>query len=225
MKHNVRRLTADGCRLAKGKNHIYFFTDLDITYYIERIKPSGISASAYLAETIAKFLADNYLHITGADYLKNKNQEIDIEVQVEKTVDGCRIPYGYILRDAAKKSSEELQAEIAGFREKEEDGTHPLGFFPGFLRRSALRIIMSSFGLRQKYLGTISLTSVGSVSRHCGYVQPLTLADFCLAAGSREERGGRWFQRFTFVFNHDLIDGGDCGRFIDEYQEILLGKK
>jgi len=157
---NIRNMNVDVCRLARKKNHIVFFSELDITRYVEEFRPQGISATAFSMKTLADLVHDRYLFMTSPfpPWGAEPRGAVDVEFLVEKKIQGRHIPYGYFLRGVEAREYGDLQAEVEEIRGRTESGYLWFASLPGTVRRVVLRFFARHRPWRQKYFGTFSST-------------------------------------------------------------------
>lgn len=215
---NLRKVYRDSFVIARKVNNIYFFSELNVSSYFGGTKKK-YGFTSYCAKIVSDVIIQNYKCLSD---ITPSGNVVDVQVQVEKNINGVDMPFSYIVRNASSKNVTEIDNQIREYKKENETGNHYLGYFPFFIRRLAFWILKKSTKLRRVFLGTISITSVGSIGKNCGFVQPITMLPFCLAIGSLFDRDTRKYVKFTFAFNHDMIDGGDCARFIDLVQEKLM---
>lgn len=170
--------------------------------------------------------------------------DIDFNIPLELEVEGIQFPRQLIIRQANRKTAEEISREIesarTAYREQNVLGKEDrwalrfmavLNLFPGCIRRGLLKLAVKNPLTIKKNGGTIHYTSVAGISQCSGFVIPIMTSvhsvDFTLGSitakpvyrnGTAEERE---ILSITIMFNHGVIDGAPASRFVNCLKHII----
>ncbi|MHA1975887.1 MAG: 2-oxo acid dehydrogenase subunit E2 [Candidatus Hodarchaeales archaeon] len=171
-------------------------------------------------------------------------EDVDITVQIERTVKGKRVPLPYVLRKVNHKSILEITQEIRSVQNQifDDHSTQVLGNrrwlraiarvgirFPKFIRaRFWKRVVWNPFSMK-KLSGLVSVTSIGMFGNYYGWAIPLSGFPISIAVGGIGRKPGvlddeiviREFLALTLQFDHDIIDGAPAARFSSELVKYL----
>jgi len=240
----VRQFTADIGRLDRELHRIRGFLEVDLTHSLERIKT--IRTPEHRVSFLAWFLkvvADTVIsHPPVNGIKKGRNRvivfnQVDISTIVEKPVNGDPVPLPLVIRTANTKSPHQITQEIHNaVHESFENGTAPtIGgqdnqflISMGLLLPQWLRLfVMRNFILRnpqrmQDTMGTVMVTSLGTVGQIPGYIIPTSIHPLSIGIGTltrkpvfvRGKCEPRQVLHLTVSFDHDVIDGMPARHFI-----------
>jgi pyruvate/2-oxoglutarate dehydrogenase complex dihydrolipoamide acyltransferase (E2) component len=253
-----RNPTIDTLDLGKKKHHIPLLLEIDVTTsraYLREMKESSgesLSFTGWVLACIGKAVSEHkHMHAIR----KGRKRliifkDVDISVLAERSV-GTRanpadtLPMPYVVRGANKKTVQEISDEIrSAQREPFEEGEVQLGTsrktwltnafirMPRFVRNLLVwrRLTNDPFTVK-KMMGTVVVTSVGSIGGYSGYgwgipigIHPLVIALGTIArkpAVIGEEIKIREYLSMTILFDHDVTDGAPVVRFISRLDELL----
>ncbi len=169
--------------------------------------------------------------------------DIDITIQVERSLKGKKIPLPYVLRKVNHKSVLEITQEIRSVQNQTFDNheVQVLGnrrrlrnlarigiYLPKFIRaRFWKRVVWNPFSLK-KLSGLVSVTSVGMFGNF-GWAIPLSGFPISIAIGGVGKKPGivddtiliREYLALTLQFDHDIIDGAPATRFSADLVDYL----
>ncbi|MHA2248068.1 MAG: 2-oxo acid dehydrogenase subunit E2 [Candidatus Hodarchaeales archaeon] len=170
-------------------------------------------------------------------------EDVDITIQVERSLQGKKIPLPYVLRKVNHKSVLEITQEIRAVQSEafDDHDVQVLGnrkrlrylarigiYFPKFLRaRFWKRVVWNPFSLK-KLSGLVSVTSVGMFGNF-GWGIPLSGFPISIAIGGMRKKPGivndtiliRDYLALTLQFDHDITDGAPATRFSADLVDYL----
>ena len=247
----VRVLTADTGRIDRDKHYVKALLEVDITTALQKLKALRVPGKKVSFQAwFIKLLADSVaLHPPVSGIHKGRDQvlvfrSVDVSTVVEKVVDGVPVPLPLVLRGANMKSCFELNGEIqsAISQSVADEGSLVLGSgenrlliklalaMPQWLRLFIMRtFILGDPHRMQKMMGTVMVTSVGSVGHLSGWILPTSMHPLSLAIGSINKKPAifegeiqkRSILHLTVAVDHDVIDGIPAMRFIDDFVSKL----
>lgn len=242
----VRQFTADTGRIDHEKHFVRGLLEVDLTTALQKIRAlrapgRKVSVQAWFISVLAAAVAD-HPPINGIK--KGRHQvvvfkNVDVATVVEKKVGEVSIPLPLVLRDANHRSMFELNAEIQAAVEKQVNANRdvtlgkdqdPLAIrlaalLPQWLRLWFMRaFILSNPQRMQNMMGTVMVTSLGTVSHLSGWIMPSSLHSLSVGIGSLNKKpvivnGAveiRNILHLTIGFDHDVIDGMPAMRFVDD---------
>ena len=147
--------------------------------YVKELKDKGIklSFSAFLTHVFAKTVAE-HPYMQAMKWGRRKMvvfEDVDASFLVEREVKGKKMPTMVMIRQANKKTIQEITNDLWGAASKKDESmvdkdrgggsaTDKLLKMPRFLRRILFNIIMKNPFLHRKFKGTVGMTSIGLVS-------------------------------------------------------------
>ena len=189
-------------------------------------------------KTIAIVVAENrYVHaVAGPGNSTIVFDDVDVSVLVERKVKGTRVPLPLLIKRAQEKSVEEIYSEIrqAQTQPIADEGNYVLSenrvsrfgmklyyTLPRWLRLSVMGRILHNPQRRKSMMGTVVVTSVGTVGGPPGWVIPKSMHNLCFALGSivkkpwvvENEIRVRDILHLTVLVDHDVVDGIPAVRF------------
>jgi pyruvate/2-oxoglutarate dehydrogenase complex dihydrolipoamide acyltransferase (E2) component len=259
MKYEVKELTPFRLlsiyaydAIKKGHN-MFAMIELDVTDIRQRLREmrkEGHKASffGFLLYAIANAIKDckelNHIRCRKKLYYFD---EVDIDTAIELKHNGISIPRKYVVRDAARKSMEEITMEIekAKINWKEsgiagEDDEWALRWIKlaSMLPKWYLKFVFRHFSknpfkIKQRF-GTTYVTSVSGFTDVSGFAIPYIEGGnrpISFAIGSTVKKPGvvnseikiREFLSLTLCINHDLVDGAPAARFVSRLKHRIEG--
>ena len=238
--------------IKKGHN-MYALLEFDVTDIRQRLRTQrkgGQKASffGFLLSAIAKAIEDNkeLNHIRCGKNIYYFN-EVDIDIAIELKHDGIFIPRKYVVRDAARKTMEEITLEIekAKINWKEsgiagEDDKWALRWIKlaSILPKWYLKLVFRRFSnmpfkIKQRF-GTTYVASVSGFTDVSGFAIPYIEGGnrpLAFAIGSVVKKPGvinseikiREYLSITICINHDLVDGAPAARFVNRLKQRIEG--
>src|SRR5688572_1518283 len=201
-----RLATIDLGYLGRQKHHVAALVELDVTTAVAQLrerKARGEDTSffswfvATSARVVAKVPGMHSLRLGKTSLVTF--EDVDVSVMIEREVEGRRVPLPALLRSCDKKSAVEVHREIQAARAHfiEDEGDFVLGAakrqrgrlalyyaLPGWLRRRALGWFASNPFRSKREMGTVVVTSVGSLVSAPGWFVPRSMHNLCFALGA-----------------------------------------
>ncbi len=242
----VRQFTADTGRINRDKHYVRGLLEVDLTIALHKIRAlrapgRKVSIQAWLISVLAATVAE-HPPINGIKKGRHHVvvfKNVDVATVVEKKVGDVSIPLPLVLRDANHRSMFELNTEIQAAVEKPVSASRDVTldkaqdpFFirfaaelPQWLRLWVMRVFILSNPQRvQKMMGTVMVTSLGTVGHLSGWILPSSMHSLSVGIGSLNKKAvilngtvqTRSILHLTIGFDHDVIDGMPAMRFVDD---------
>ncbi len=244
-----RLFTIDTLSIAKGKHHIGALLELDVTEgrrRLRRLRAAGGEAGSFLG-WVLKCLSQAIREFpeVAALYMPRRRilmfPTIDLNVLVERELQGQRVPLPVVIRDAGGKSIARISAELRQAQEQAVGGQIVLGagrarlserlygLLPAWLRRRLLRAVILRPESYRTRLGTVSVSSVGMFGKLNGWFLPLGLTPLVVGLGAVTRkpwaRGNevqlREILHLSLLLDHDVVDGAPMARFVARLSGLL----
>lgn len=252
-----RNPTIDTLDLGRKKHHIPVLLEVDVTEareYLRELKArtgEGLSFTGWVMTCLGKAVSEHkYIHAIR----KGRKRlvlfdDVDIAVAVERAVahsdnQSETLPMPYVVRKANEKSVREIHDEIrSAQKEHLKDGEVQLGArrnafltkmfssMPKFVRNLLVWRRLKDPFFAKKMMGTVVVTSVGSMGKDSGYgwATPIGIHPLVVALGSIARKPGlvgeeikiREYLCMTVLFDHDVTDGAPVARFIQRLKELI----
>ena len=259
MKYEIRkmspfRLLSVNSYEAIGSGHnMYAQIEIDVTDIRKKLRfqrQNGRNVSFYgfllcaIAGTINENKELNHIRCRNKIYCFD---EVDIDTAIELNLGGVPVPRKFIVRDAARKSMEEITLEIenAKKRWKEsgiagEDDRWALRWikFATIMPKWLYKIVVRQFEkkpfkIKQRF-GTTYVASVSGFADVSGFIIPYIEGrnrPLAFAVGSLAKKPGiinseikiREYLSMTVQINHDLVDGAPAARFVNRLKQRIEG--
>ena len=239
-----RRGTVDYMRVAGRRSVVHGLVEVDVTEARRRIDDreartgERLSFTAFLVHCLAGAI-EEHPHVNAYRDWRGRVvsfDDVDVNVLIEKPIDGRRIGVPHVVRAANTRSLQSVHDEIRGAqREPEAGGQSPWAALamrlPGVLRRQVWRL-PQLFPRRWKRLaGTVAVTSVGMFGSGGGWGISPTNYTLQLTVGGIATKPGvvagevepREYLHLTASFDHDVVDGAPAARFVDRLSELVEG--
>ncbi|WP_277554081.1 2-oxo acid dehydrogenase subunit E2 [Halobaculum limi] len=230
-----QRLTGDYMRMARKRSNVHGLVEVDVTDTREQIRTiedeTGVDLSftAFIIYCLA-ITVDEQPHIHRYHDWRGRIHEfddVDINVLVERDIDGERIGVPHIIRAANRRTVRSIHYEIRRVQEETSARTgtgvarlvHRL---PGIVRRQLWRLPQLFPSLWKRLAGTVAVTSVGMFGTGNGWAISPTNYTLQLTVGGigtkprliDGELRSREFLSLTITFDHDVVDGAPATRFV-----------
>ena len=253
-----RTPTVDTVHLGKKRHHTHFLLEVDVTEARTRIREhkekttERISFTGWVIACIGKAVIE---HKEVHALRKGRKRlvvfdDVDVAIVVERSVEDPShssesLPMPYLLRRANEKTVREIHNEIRAVQQASlAPGGVQLGsrldpriekaftMLPQFLRKLLVwrRLLRNPF-LAKKSMGTVVVTSVGSIGASGGYVWPIPIGiqPLIFGLGSIARKPGlvndeiavREYLSMTVLFDHDVTDGAPVVRFLECLKGLL----
>ncbi|MFC1879582.1 2-oxo acid dehydrogenase subunit E2 [Chloroflexota bacterium] len=237
----VREIVVDVMVPAESKHMIHVLFEADVTgirKYREKKKIEGAAAPSITA-FIIKCVADAAMtnkRIAALRFASRKLaifDEMHVSCNVEKEIDGQNQPMGLVVRQANRKSIDEIHDEIHSYaKEGFKKQIEPLRKFaklPRFLRAIFFSSMLSNPNQIVKQGFNIIVTSMGMFGAGGGHVIPYQHCSLCISVGGITRKPGivedriepREFLSITATFDHDITDGAPAARFAQVLKEYI----
>ncbi len=239
----VRKLLSENIRGARFKNNIHLFIEADVTALYElagaRNAQSGdFSIPVFCLVCFARLLRRHPELVSRRSGNRVvRFRQADIMTIVERTLPGqAPIPMAILIRDAGNKRYAELLDEIRRAQQvdplaiPEVARRRKLMKYPAWLIRLILGHIRRDPVLYGKYFGNAGFTSLHSgKSERFSMAVPVTTSTLTLLVNTTSRKvvqtpeglAERLFKGFTFVADHDLIDGAQGMRYAEEFCRMI----
>ena len=237
----VREIVIDVMVPAEDKHmiHILFEADVtDVRRHRAQKKAEGAAAPSITA-FIIKCVADAAMtdkRIAALRFASRKLAVFDdmhISCNVEKEIDGQNQPMGLVVRQANRKSIDEIHDEIHSYaKEGFKKQIGPLRTFaklPRFVRAIFFSSKLSNPNWIAKEGFNIIVTSVGMFGAGGGHAIPYQHCSLCISVGGITRKPGivedrieaREYLSITATFDHDITDGAPAARFAQVLKEYI----
>jgi pyruvate/2-oxoglutarate dehydrogenase complex dihydrolipoamide acyltransferase (E2) component len=243
-----RIATFDTFSVGLRKHHIYALIEFDVTesrskLRVLRRQGINISLNAWLIKVIGSVL---HKHPEAAAYLYNKKKllffnNISISMLVEKKTGTTRVPMPLVIEKVNEKTAGEISLEIEKAREQElqkndivlkrETSFYERVYYhlPGFLRRLFWVWLLSSPRTAYRTMGNAAVTSVGMMGKINGWFIHKSVHPLSFGVGSvlrkpvvrGDEIKIREILNMTILIDHDVIDGAQMVRFLNELTDYI----
>jgi pyruvate/2-oxoglutarate dehydrogenase complex dihydrolipoamide acyltransferase (E2) component len=241
----TRQAIRDMLRVGTQKNMIHGLAEIDvslprklISQYKERTGEK-LSFTAFIINCLAKAV-DEHKIVHG--YRKGKDNvvifnDVDVNTQIERVVDGEKWVMPYIVRAANKKEFADVHQEIRDAQVKAVKGSREYRWFdlylkaPSFFRRAFFWVFVRSPGLQKNIAGTVGVTALGMFAEGGFWGIPITTQTLLITLGGISKKpsiindalGEREYLSVTLSFDHDIIDGAPAARFSQRFKELIEG--
>jgi pyruvate/2-oxoglutarate dehydrogenase complex dihydrolipoamide acyltransferase (E2) component len=239
----TRQAIGDMLREGQQKHMIHGLTEVDVTrprqIIAEHKARTGerLSFTAFVIFCLAQAIDENK---TMHAYRARRNrlvlfEEVDVNTQIERDLNGRKWVMPYIIRAANKKTLLEIHREIRAAQVKGIDNAKERKQFdlylklPRFARRLFWWYLRRSPTRTKEVAGTVGVTSVGMFGRGGGWGIPITTQTLLLTLGGIAEKPGvvdgqieiREYLNLTATIDHDIVDGAPAARFLKRLAELL----
>lgn len=237
----IRRAYGDVLAAARTKDVVHGLVEIDVTearQAIARSKAAGVDVSftAYLLYVIGQAVdEDRTLHAYRRGRRLIVFDDVDVNTQIEATVDGQPIVKSVIIRAVNHKSVAELTAEIRAEQhstpasERRYRASLAYLSLPTPVRRLIWGVLLRRPELFKRLGGTVALSSVGMFGPDGGWGIPVTPATLSITVGGLTGKpryvGGRLQRRellaVTISVDHAVVDGAPAARFARRLAELV----
>ena len=233
----------DMLRVGHQKHMIHGLSEMDVSLARKRIhehkEETGekLSFTAFFVTCLARAV-DEHKIVQG--YRKGRSKvvlfdEVDVNTQIEREVDGRKWVMPYVVRAANKKTLYQVHSEVRNAQVKEVKESQEIRWFewylrvPTFIRRLFFLIFVRSPKLEKRIAGTVGVTALGMFTEGGFWGIPITTQTLLVTLGgiakkplivngSLEERE---FLSVTLSFDHDIVDGAPAARFAQRLKELI----
>ena len=237
----VREIVVDVMVPAESKHMIHVLFEADVTgvrEYRKKKKSEGAavpSLTAFIIKCVADAAMTNK-RIAALRFASRKLaifDEMHVSCNVEKEIDGQNQPMGLVVRQANRKSIDEIHDEIHSYaKEGFKKQIEPLRKFaklPRFLRAIFFSYMLSNPNQIAKQGFNIIVTSMGMFGAGGGHIIPYQHCSLCISVGGITRKPGivedrieaREYLSITATFDHDITDGAPAARFAQVLKEYI----
>lgn len=243
-----RIATFDTFSVGMQRHHVIALLEFDITESRKKLKEMrrqgmSVSLTAWLIKVIGMVLKENP---EGASYLIGKRKlmifdSINISILVEKVVRGERVPIPLVIEKADAKSAAVISAEIEKAKSQSISSDDIVMnrhiscaerlyyVLPGFARRFAWKVMLSSPGFAFRKMGNAAVTSVGMIGKINGWFIHRSVHPVSFGIGSvikkpvvvDSEVKIREILNMTVLIDHDLVDGAPMVRMLNDLTNYI----
>ncbi len=237
-----RELTAEYMRIASRRSNVHGLVELDVTEARRRIQAieeetgEQLSFTAFLVYCFAQAIED-HPHVNAyVDWRGRLHtfDDVDVNVLVEKTVDGDKRGIPHVVRAANRRSLQSIHEEIrttqnAQPRSRQSRGESLALRLPSVVTRQMWRLPQLFPRLWKNLAGTVEVTSVGMFGTGGGWAVSPTNYTVQLTVGGIATKPGfvdgevtpREYLSLTVTFDHDVVDGAPAARFVQRLGELI----
>jgi pyruvate/2-oxoglutarate dehydrogenase complex dihydrolipoamide acyltransferase (E2) component len=245
----TRLFTIDTCAIAKDKHHVGALLELDVTEgrrRLRRLRAAGGEKGSFLG-WVLKCLSQAIREYPEVCALLLPRRRIllfptvDLNVLVERELDGQRVPLPVVIRDAGGRSIGQISEELRRAQEQAVSGQIVMGagrarrserlygLLPARLRRWILRQVIRRPGSYRARMAPVSVTSVGMFGKVNGWFLPLGMTPLVVGLGAVTRkpwaRGNavelREILHLSLLLDHDVADGAPMARFVARLSGLL----
>jgi pyruvate/2-oxoglutarate dehydrogenase complex dihydrolipoamide acyltransferase (E2) component len=243
-----RLATFDIGAAAKRKHAVSAYLEFDVTLAREKVRSAKehgarITFTAWLLKTIGDAIG-RHKEVAAFRLGRRRLMVFDdahISIIVEREIGGRKVPLPMVLREANRKTVEEIAAEIESAKsEKAVDGKAVLGsrsgltekiyyLLPGAIRRAAWRLMLRRPRFVFAKMGNAVFTSVGMMGRANGWFTQTSIHPISFGVGSITKKpvaAGDAVKvgevlHLTLLVDHDAVDGAPLARFVQDLGESV----
>ncbi|NIK59176.1 2-oxo acid dehydrogenase subunit E2 [Kribbella shirazensis] len=237
----VRQLVIDTGRAARRRHAIHGLFEVDVTSARAALRRNGEGHyfTAFVIHCVAAAVAEDptvqaYRDPRGREVVFD---EVDIGLPVEVVVDGQPFAFTHVLRDAARRSVDELYDEIHAVKTdphlspsvRKAPWVHAYLLLPGFVRVALLGSLHRLPHRQRALAGTVGVTAVGMFGAGGGWGIGFQLHTLSIVVGGVARRPiffqgvlvEREFLQLTVSLDHDVVDGAPAARFVGRLRELI----
>jgi pyruvate/2-oxoglutarate dehydrogenase complex dihydrolipoamide acyltransferase (E2) component len=245
----TRLFTIDTCAIAKDKHYIGALLELDVTEgrrRLRRLRAAGASGSflGWVLKCLSQALRE-YPEVCALLLPRRRIllfPTIDLNVLVERDIEGQRVPLPVVIRDAGAKSIAQISEELRRAQLQTVSGQIVLGagrarrserlygLLPAWLRRWILRRVIRNPASYRGRLAPVSVTSVGMFGKVNGWFLPLGMTPLVVGLGAVTRKPWalgdqiqlRDILHLSLLLDHDVVDGAPMARFVARLAWLLV---
>ncbi len=243
-----RNVVVDQLTVATGYHTAYGMGEIDVTEVRKRIQnvraKSGNAPSftALVVYCVAKALDENKdVHAMRKGRKLIIFDDIDISTIIEReAASGIKVPVIIVIRNANKKSFQEINDEIRKAQSTELNGislgtskeakqASMFGKMPKLLRNVVWWKVRNDPQFKKKMMGTVLITAVGMFGTKGGWAHAPTAWPVTVYVGGINRRPGvvddrieiREYLDLTLGIDHDVVDGGPAARYASRLINLI----
>ena len=237
----VRRGYADVLTASRRKDIVHGLFEIDATLarsLLHDLRSSGVDVSftAFLVHALAQAVdEDRSVQAYRRHHRLIIFDDVDVNTQIETTIDGQRLAQTLMIRAANRKTVNELTSEIR--RAQHRDPTAQRRYrrtllfltLPRLLRTLAWRVVLAEPTLFKQLDGTVALSAIGMFGPAGGWGIPVAPSTLMITVGGiagkpRYDDGGlveRELLDVTLSLDHAIVDGAAGARFARRFTELV----
>jgi pyruvate/2-oxoglutarate dehydrogenase complex dihydrolipoamide acyltransferase (E2) component len=233
----MRSIVRTIARLARHKYIIRGLVEIDVTRARQSIREhkartgESLSFTAFLAACVGHAVAMNKeVHA----YRNWRNQlvlfdDVDINIQVERDMQGQKFSFPYIVRGANRKTVRDIHEEIRAAQAHPPSGREVkaatwVTLLPSFVQQIFFWVASKSPHLLTQSIGTVELNAIGMFGNRGGWGIHIPFHTLSIVVGGIARKPGvvderieiREYLDMTINFDHDVIDGAPAARFAQQ---------
>lgn len=239
-----RQIVSEIMKLGEQKHIIHGLVEVDVTMVRQFIREyeaatgTDISFTAFIVTCLGKAVTMNErVHA----YRKGGSQlvlfdDVDVNIAIEREVNGEKVPLTYIIRAANKKEYHHINQEIQkaqlkvpASRTAATENPNFIWRLPSFIKRLVLRGGFSNPHRIKANAGTVFLTAVGMFGHGGGWGIPYPTHTLVVTLGGIAEKPVvvdgkieiREMLSVTVSFDHDIVDGAPAARFTSQLKSLI----
>jgi len=247
----TRRILSDYYMVAGEFHQVMGIVDVDVTDARKRIREIKendnyyVSTTAWVAKCIAKAVSEdkrfNSFRKGSRKLIIFENIDMSVMIEIPKK-DGSKVPYNHTIRNIDAKSVKAITEEIQSVQQKKIEDQEQLTrdssskytwlymVIPAFFRRIIMKRLLQNPFYVQKIMGTVGLSSFGeSVKDLSAWAIPLRDKTLNIVIGGMTKKlvqtstgvETHEFMHLTFSFDHNIVDGAPCARFVGRVNELM----
>jgi pyruvate/2-oxoglutarate dehydrogenase complex dihydrolipoamide acyltransferase (E2) component len=238
----MRSIVRTIARVAGNKYFMRGLVEIDVTRARQFIREhkartgESLSFTAFLAACVAHAVEMNKsVHA----YRNWRNQlvlfdDVDINIQVERDMQGQKFSFPYIVRGANRKTVRAIHEEIRAAQAHPVSGREVkaatwVTLLPSFVQQMVFWVVSKSPHLFTQYMGTVELNAIGMFGSRGGWGIHIPFHTLSIVVGGIARKPGvvderieiRDYLNMTINFDHDMIDGAPAARFTQQLIDLI----
>ncbi|MEU8226154.1 2-oxo acid dehydrogenase subunit E2 [Kribbella sp. NPDC048915] len=237
----MRQLVIDSGRAAHRRHLIHGLFETDVTSARGALRRAQQPQwfTAFVIHCVAAAVAAHpevqaYRDLRGREVVFD---EVDVGLPIEIEVDGQPFAFTHVLRNAGRRTVEDLHQEIHAVKEdpqlspsaRKAPWVHVYLLLPGVARGALLGSLHRFPRWQQALAGTVGVTAVGMFGAGPGWGIGFQLHTLSVVIGGLAKRPilfqgvqvEREFLQLTVSVDHDVVDGAPAARFVGRFRELL----
>lgn len=230
----TRSIVRTIARVARHKYIIRGLVEIDVTRARQLIREhkartgESLSFTAFLAACVGHAVDMNK---EVQAYRNWRNQlvlfdDVDINIQVERDMQGQKFSLPYIVRGANRKTVRAIHEEIRAAQARPMSGREVkastwVTLLPSFVQQMFFWVASKSPHLLTQNIGTVELNAIGMFGSRGGWGIHIPFHTLSIVVGGIARKPGvvderieiREYLDMTINFDHDVIDGAPAARF------------
>lgn len=242
----ARRLVIDAGRAARRRHAIHGLIEVDVTSARGALRRhrettgEDLSFTAFVVACVARAVAADptvqaYRDLRGREVIFD---QVDIGLPVEVDLDGSPFAFTHVLRDAGRRTVQDLCREIREVKAdprlspsvRKAPWAHAYLMLPGFVRTRLLGALHRLPHRQRALAGTVGVTAVGMFGAGGGWGIAFQLHTLSIVIGGITRRPvlfqgrlvDRDFLQLTVSVDHDVVDGAPTARFVARLRGLLM---